>query len=245
MDRAQLLKVWEIGRTLREENHADVIGVLAPYLDDQQLDEAEATLTKMSHGVSSADQRARAWAVLARYLKGASRSAALAEAVKAVSDPDNRMTFVRTLPVLLPQLQQKERTDVSSMVLQHAFSIVEDDRRAETLTSLAPCLSEPDQRAAIERILESCTGTRVVMTVGGTRIRHGIEREFLLHQIESLAGTLADMSGEPVVAEIVTAIQDTGRAGDVPHRHSQSRALRAGYQRASPTRKGEKAAGDR
>jgi hypothetical protein len=205
MNRAQLADAWKIGRTLRDPERADVITVLAPHLDDQQIEEAASTL----HNEPNDDWTASAWAALASRLSGNRQSSALSKALEAANDPNVGAPFVRTLPVLLPQLGKDERINVLSNALRRALSIDEDDHRAATLCTLVPSLSSRSRLCAIEEVLKSCTGTRLVTTIGSTRVARGLDRQFLLQQIANLAEVLAEMSGETLIAEIVRAISDT------------------------------------
>jgi hypothetical protein len=205
MDKSQLATALKVSINLREQL-ADALAVLGPRLSEQQIDEALKMM--LADDLSwRDDHRARALAVLAKHLRGNNRTNALSEALKALDDPHVFGTLA--LPKPASQLMEDQRIEALSEALVRAKGIDEDNRRAETLSALLPSLSGAEQLDALQQVLESCMGTMVVLTFGGTQIRQSIDRKFLLDQIARMAKTLSDMPGENVVMETVSAIRDT------------------------------------
>jgi hypothetical protein len=206
MDDSQISTALEICGNIREGQRVQGLVILGPWLSKEQLDEALAIVNQLRPET----KKAHAKAALALQLTSDGRSTVLSEGRKALKNTyDQGRIDLGTLSLLLPLMEEDDRLELLSKALCVAKAIDEDDDRAGVLCSLLPFLSGTDRLDAFNQMLESCGGSKVAFTFGGTRFRQNIPRGFLLGQIAGTSGTISRMGGEEVVVEIVRAIRDT------------------------------------
>jgi hypothetical protein len=179
---------------------ADALAILAPRLRRPQRDTALA----IARGLDGLPY-VRAMASLAPLLPERRRGAVLRKAREAAGRLADEAR-VRALIALTPLLGD-QRTALAE-ALEAAMAIAEDDDRAYALAELLPHLMGAERLNAFDRMLRSCLGMRIVLTIGGTHIRQSIDRAFLLERIASTADVLASM-GDHIVAETTRAIHET------------------------------------
>lgn len=205
LDETQLTSAFKTSKALLWGKSVEALAVLAPWLDKEQIEEALKIVRQVPLD-SRGDHCARALAELSLRLTGDERITVLSESLTVLTD--GRFPGIHALPVLAPQLPEAQRVEVLSESLTRASEIDEDDRRAETLVALLPTLSNKLWLEALNQMLASCVGTRLVSD-GFSRTKTSIHRAFLLRQIADTAGTIANVGGESVVLETVRAIGDT------------------------------------
>jgi energy-coupling factor transporter ATP-binding protein EcfA2 len=175
-----------------EPLRADALAILAPRLGGRERDRALA-IARGLHGLPYV----RAMASLAPLLPERRRTAALRKA-QATARRLIGQDGVRALTALTPLLP--DRRAALAEALEAAMAITEDDHRAYALVDLLPHLTGAERARAYDRLLRSCLGVRIVMTIGGSHIREDIGRAFLLDRIAASADVLASMGSDHLVS---------------------------------------------
>jgi hypothetical protein len=180
---------------------------IAPYLDEAQRTIAFETC-KAVLGIT-----VEGMAVLAPWLDKKQIDEAL-KAFKRIPRGRRRDHSATALaerlvpPTGNEHLTEAQRVEALSKSLTTANEIDEDDDRAETLVALLPTLPEDLWHEALNDMLSSCVGTKLVSD-GFVRTEKSIRRAFLLAQIAEAADTIAKVGGERVIVDTVRAIRDT------------------------------------
>jgi hypothetical protein len=183
-----------------ERLRADALVILAPRLRGPERDKA-LIIARELHGLPYV----RAVASLAPLLPERRRAAALRKAQEAARRLADQAR-VHALMALTPLLT--DQGTALAEALEAALAITEEDNRAHALSDLLPHLMGAEQVDAYDRMLRSCLGLRIVMTIGSSHIRQGIDRAFLLERIAGSADVLASMGGDQMVAETTRAIRE-------------------------------------
>jgi hypothetical protein len=197
---AALARTEEMPR-FHESLQADALAILAPRLRRPERDRVLA----IADGLDGLPY-IRAVVSLTPLLPERRRAAALRKAQETtthLADEERGRALIALTPLLADQ-----RTALAE-ALEAAMAITEDDRRANALADLLPHLTGAEQVNAYDRMLRSCLGVRIVMTIASSQIRQGIDRAFLLERIARSANVLASMGGDHVVAETTRAIRKT------------------------------------
>ena len=73
---------------------------------------------------------------------------------------------------------------------------------------LLPYLTGTERLETLREMLRSCLGVRVVHTIGSTKTRRQIERQFLFERIAEVAGTLVGAGEKGCAVKLASAIND-------------------------------------
>lgn len=199
LDDAQVVTALELTRQLQDYDdplQADAIGILAPYLRGRALDMA-MSLAGNLEGLP----RVRAATALIPLLPGPQRPAALREARETADGLTRDKERAQALTALAPLVADPQAARAEAL---QAAMATDDYHRPGVLGDLLPHLGPADQLDAVDTVFRSC-----LPTSGAGTDRVDRDRELVLKHIAAAAGTLASLGGQPTVAEITRAIQET------------------------------------
>ena len=129
-----------------ESIRADLIFMVAPYLDPGQLAWAQQAANSFTDGAC----RVYALTTLAAYLQGPERKRAVGSALLTASQIEDAQRWGRALARVAPYLDEGDRGRVLARALEGALGVPGETARAELLISIAPHLNGTHQPRALQ-----------------------------------------------------------------------------------------------
>jgi hypothetical protein len=136
----QQLSLKAMRRITREEERAEILTLLLPYIPDETREKTLAEALISAHAIEHKERRIKALASLASHMKGKARKQTLTKGLDAARAIANTKNRARALTALAPHLEGELLTEELASLCE-----IDDQRyRADVLVALAPNLEHDE-----------------------------------------------------------------------------------------------------